>query len=316
MQFVFGLNALQSLKHTGVLTMGAFDGLHLGHQHVLSRLLQRARSMQLAAGALVFEPQPAEYFLGDKAPPRLMGLREKVQGFADLGLDYAVCLRFNTALRQMSAREFVETVLVAGLRVQHVIIGDDFRFGCDRQGDYAFLQSVGAALGFSVENSQTLSDAAGRISSTRIREAVHAGALAEAESLLGRPYWRCGRVIYGRQLGRDLGFPTLNIKMGSRPVAVSGVYVVWLWHQGQRYPGIANVGRRPTVSERSAINLEVHVLDNTLDLYGEFVRVDFLEKVREEQTFPSLEDLQIQIRRDAECARVYFAKLSSSSDIH
>lgn len=289
-----------------VVTIGAFDGVHLGHQQLLRQLRDSAKQRGLPSVVVVFEPQPNEYFNPQKAPARLMRLREKVLALREYGVDRVLCLRFNPRLRAMSADTFVREVLVESLGVSKLIVGDDFRFGNDRSGDFAMLSKAGDELGFDVVDTQTLLAGGERISSTYIRERLSAGELVEAEALLGRPYSNVGRVVYGKKLGRQLGFPTMNIQLGRLSVPLSGVFAVDIDVVGKRYHGVANVGVRPTVNQVMKPLLEAHAFDAEFDVYGECASITYRKKIRQERRFESVEALTAQIKSDAAVARTYF----------
>lgn len=224
-EFINGLNGLQPRHRGSVITIGSFDGVHLGHQQLLAQVLELAKELDLPSTVVIFEPQPNEYFQKQDAPARLMRLREKVDALRRYGVDRVLCLKFDSYLRSLSAQTFVETVIVSGLGAQRLVIGDDFRFGCDRLGDYAFLQEAGKKYGFAVSDTSTHVLSAGRVSSTRIRDALAKANLDDAASLLGAPYQSLGRVVYGKQLGRTLGFPTLNVALGRLSVPLQGVFL-------------------------------------------------------------------------------------------
>lgn len=303
-----GLTALEkSIVDTGcVVTIGSFDGVHRGHQVLLKSVLSVAKERNLPSVVILFEPQPYEFFSREKAPARLMRLREKVCALFDQGIDRILCLKFNHALRSLSAEEYIQKVLVRGLGVKHLVIGDDFRFGCDRAGDYTMLQQAGKRNGFGVSDTLTLADDSHRISSTRIRELLEQDQLVEAEALLGRKFSVSGKVVYGRQLGRTMGFPTVNIGLGRYRSPVKGVYAVRVEHEGEYLNGVANVGVRPTVGGSEKPLLEVHILNFNQNLYGSFLTTIFLHKIREEKTFASLDELKAQIKADAITAQDLF----------
>ncbi|HDP89485.1 MAG TPA: bifunctional riboflavin kinase/FAD synthetase [Thioalkalivibrio sp.] len=307
MELIRGLHNLRERHRGCVATIGNFDGVHLGHQAVLGQLAEKADALGLPSTVITFEPLPHEYFLGDQAPARLTRFREKVQALRRFSVDRLMCLRFDAALAAMPAQDFIERVLVDGLGVKYLVVGDDFRFGQGRAGDFAMLQAAGQARGFQVVNMHTFRIGAARVSSTRIREALEAGDMAAAEQLLGRPFRLCGRVAHGDKRGRSIGFPTANLKLERQISPVRGVFAVELFGvAGEPLPGVANVGRRPTV-EGVENRLEVHLLDFDGDLYGRHVQVDLLHRLRDEQRFASLDALIEQIGRDAEAARAFFA---------
>lgn len=304
--FIRGLHNLRPWHRGCVATIGSFDGVHLGHQAILRQLRQAANAHGLPSVVIVFEPQPHEFFSGDKAPARLMRLREKVQALFAAGVDRVLCLQFNQALRSLSAQAFIERILVQGLGIRHLVVGDDFRFGCDRSGDFALLQNAGQQWGFSVSDTCTLLLHGERVSSTRIRGLLEQGEFSAAEELLGRPYSISGRVTYGQQLGRKLGVPTANIHLRRYRSPLQGVFAVSLQLADRTYPGVANVGVRPTVSGSNKPILEVHLFDFAEAIYGSSVSVTFYRKLRDEQKFASLEALQTQLQIDIAQARNYF----------
>ncbi len=313
MEFIRGLHNLRPRHRGTVATIGNFDGVHRGHRHVIERLAERAQALGLPLTVVTFEPQPAEFFAGDRAPPRLTRLREKLELLAGLPVDRVLCLRFDRRLAHLEAPDFVRRVLVDGLGVRHLMVGDDFRFGHRRTGDFHTLTRLGAELGFTTEAAPTLIDHGERISSTRIRAALAGGELDLAARLLGRPYHMSGRVARGDRRGRELGFPTANIHLHRRKSPLSGVFAVELLGVAERpWPGVANVGVRPTVDGERAL-LEVHLLDFQGDLYGRHVQTRFLHFIRPERRFENLQALCDQIRQDAQAARRYFNELQEEA---
>jgi riboflavin kinase/FMN adenylyltransferase len=271
-------------------------------------LIAVAQQHQLPAVAIVFEPQPHEFFSGDKAPARLMRLREKVQALLAAGVNRVLCLQFNHELRNLSADAFIEKVLVNGLGIKHLVVGDDFRFGCDRRGDFALLQQAGAKFGFEVSDSVTLSVEGERVSSTRIRQLLEAGDFTGAEKLLGHPYIINGRVAYGKQLGRQLGVPTANLHLRRYRSPLHGVFAVTAtFRDGSVHQGVANIGVRPTVNGVSKPLLEVHLFDFSRMVYGEMIDVSFHKKLRDEKKFASLDELRAQLHSDIEQGKAFFA---------
>lgn len=307
MQLVRDLHNLQPRHRGCVATIGNFDGVHRGHQAILAQLCARAKALAVPSCVVIFEPQPREFFAPEQAPPRLARLREKLLLLAAQGVDQVLCLPFNRRLRERSAADFVHAVLVEGLGVQHLEVGDDFRFGCDRAGDFEFLRRAGEREGFTVEAATTLSLDGLRVSSTSVREALAAGDLAHAERLLGRPYAVQGRVIHGQHLGRELGAPTANLQLKRRRTALSGVFTVLAEVDGQRLPAVANIGLRPSVQGDGLPHLEVHLLDYRGDLYNRRMQVTFRHKLRDEQRFASLDALKQAINMDIAAARAYWA---------
>ncbi len=294
-----------------VLTIGNFDGAHLGHRAMLDRLVAKARELKLPSCVLTFEPHPREFFTPMAAPARLTRLREKLELIAEAGVDRAHVLRFGARLAALAADRFIEEVLARGLGTRWLLVGRDFRFGAKRSGDFAMLESAAARHGFGVEAMQDVMDsenAAGeRISSSSVRAALAAGDLAGAARLLGRDYSMSGRVAHGEKLGRALGFPTANIVLRREP-PLAGVFAVEaeLEETHAVLRGVASVGRRPTVKENAAPLLEVHLFDWRGDLYGRHLRVKFLQKLREEEKYDGLDALRAAIARDAAQARDYF----------
>ncbi|MCY1272799.1 Riboflavin biosynthesis protein RibF [compost metagenome] len=306
MQLLRGLHNLRPFSGGCVATIGNFDGVHLGHQAILGRLHERSLELGVPSCVVIFEPQPREFFAPDAAPVRLTRLREKLELLREQGVDFVLCLPFNRRLRELSADEFVRQVLVDGLKVQHLEVGDDFRFGCDRSGDFAFLAVAGEAQGFSVEAATTVEIDGIRVSSSRIREVLAEGDLHTAGRLLGRPFSLSGRVLHGQKLGRTLGSPTANIQLKRRKAPLSGVFLVSTLVDGQRCPGVANIGTRPSVKGDGRPHLEVHLLEFSGDLYGRHLDVTFHHKLRDEQRFASLEELKAAILADIAAARAYW----------
>jgi len=295
--------------HRGcVATIGAFDGVHQGHQAVISQLLEKSVELALPSIVIVFEPLPREYFSPLNAPARLTSFREKFEALEALGVDRILRIRFTEQLQTMSAQDFIDTIFVEGLGVAHVALGDDFRFGNDREGDFLLLAAQGERYGFDVEPTVTFASEGERVSSTRIRQALEDADFSLAETLLGRPYSISGKVVYGRRLGRSLGFPTANLELHRLRAPLSGVYVVEVCGKGfDGVMGVANVGTRPTVDDSIKANLEVHLLDTGMDLYGKRIEVAFRHKLRDEKKFSSIDELKENIAKDVENARLWFA---------
>lgn len=311
MRVIRGLHNLPRAPHGCVATIGNFDGVHRGHQAILDQLRERAAKLGLPVTVVVFEPQPREFFAGDQAPPRLTRLRDKARLLAECGADQVLCLPFNDALRSLTARQFIERVLVTGLGVRHLVVGDDFRFGRERDGDFSLLARVGEEYGFGVEHTRTFLLDDERVSSTRVRTLLASGNFAQAARMLGRPYRLAGRVIVDQQLGRTIGVPTANVPLLPQPLALRGVYaVVTELTDGRRLPGVANIGWRPTVGSTRPV-LEVHLFDVNEDLYGQRLRVYPCARLRGEITFDGLEALKQQINVDQAQARHYFARHGS-----
>ncbi len=309
MQLIRGLHNLTKPLPPSVVTIGNFDGIHLGHQLILKQLKSIANQSDLPATVMIFEPQPIEYFAPDQAPKRLARFREKLAYLKSQQIDYLLCLKFDRVLAQLSAEDFVEQILVTQLNVRHLVIGDDFRFGRNRAGNFELLQAFGQQYDFVVENTETLLIDGARVSSTRIRESIQHDNFIKAEQLLGRPYSLSGKVAHGKKLGRELGFPTINIKMGDNTLIVKGIFAVTVKGIDNRaLRGVASIGTRPTVDGVDTI-LEVFILDFNRDVYGQCVEVEFLYKIRDEQKFESLHELGINIEKDVVEAKRYFYEL-------
>ncbi|NVK10691.1 MAG: bifunctional riboflavin kinase/FAD synthetase [Gammaproteobacteria bacterium] len=309
MQLVRGLQNLSKIDLPSVVTIGAFDGLHLGHQAIIDRVIQVAKTLKATPTVVLFEPQPSEFFAPSSAPARLSRFRDKVEVLARLGIQRVVCLRFNSALASMNPERFVESVIRDGLKTKHLIVGDDFRFGERRLGDYAMLNRCADVMGFKVEDTPTTLHDGERISSTRIRAALSRGDCDQAETLLGRPYRISGRVGFGKQLGRTIGVPTANVALNRRTTPLGGVYAVLATtQQGARFTAVANVGVKPTVGGETRPGLEVHIFDFKGDLYGQRLDVDFMLKIRDERAFASFDALKEQIFQDQEQAKQFFAE--------
>jgi len=316
MQLIRGIHNIQSLIENNnekqcVLTIGNFDGVHLGHRRVVNALVEKAKQLNCVPSVMVFEPQPQELFSPHTAPARLTRLRDKYIYLQRLGVERLICVNFNRRFADLTAQTFIEELLVKKLKVKHLIIGDDFRFGKSRTGNYSLLQQAGKQLNFDVSDTASYKLKQCRISSTEIRKALENNELAEAERMLGRPYSIIGRVFHGDKRGRQLGFPTANVLLKRRVSPVSGVYVVKIVSQEGDYYGVANIGARPTVSGIRQ-QLEVHIFDFAKDIYGQTIEVVLLTKLRDEEKFASLAQLTEQISQDSEQARQYVRALSNS----
>ncbi|MGO8755306.1 MAG: bifunctional riboflavin kinase/FAD synthetase [Gallionellaceae bacterium] len=288
------------------LTIGNFDGVHLGHQAMLKQLRTAAQERGLPTAVVIFEPHPREFFTPQQAPPRLTSLREKMELFASLGIDRVHICRFNQRFAQMSAEDFAQ-LLHRGVGAKFVLIGDDFRFGSKRSGDFALMQSIGRQHQFEVQAMHSVLHDSVRISSTAVREALAQGKMDVAQSYLGRPYSISGRVEHGDGLGKQIGFPTANIQLQHNRPPLAGIFVVRV--QGEDLPsirGVASLGVRPTVRENGKPVLEVHLFDFSRQIYNKHLRVDFLHKLRDEARFPDLQSLTRQISLDVEQAKQWF----------
>ncbi len=303
-----------------VATIGKFDGVHLGHQAIVRQLRERAAHHDAPAVVIVIEPHPEEFFAEspDTCPGRLTNVDEKVDLLAALGVDYVYKLRFDTELSKLSAQEYVTSILVQGLGVAALIVGDDFRFGHQRQGDFALLQACGRQHDFEVIRTHSCTLNGQRVSSTRVREVLASDDFDAARALLGRPYAITGTVIEGRRLGRELGFPTCNIALKRRNLPLHGVFACEvLLGEGEDADvlhGTANIGFKPTVSSEREPSLEVHLLDFRGDLYGETLSVVFLHRIRDEVRFDDLDALRKQISEDVDRARDWFDQRQSMNE--
>lgn len=306
MKLIRGIHNLSQAPHGCVLTIGNFDGVHRGHQALLQGLRAEGKARGLPVVVMIFEPQPLELFAADKAPARLTRLREKLRYLAESGVDYVVCLRFDRRFAALTAQAFISDLLVKRLGVQFLAVGDDFRFGAGRQGDFLLLQKAGAEFAFDITSTQTFCHGGVRISSTAVRQALAEDDLEQAENLLGHPFIISGRVVHGDELGRTIGFPTANLPLRRQVSPVKGVYAVEVMGLGDKpLPGVANIGTRPTVAGVRQ-QLEVHLLDVVMDLYGRHIDVVLRKKIRNEQRFASLDELKAQIARDELTARELF----------
>lgn len=309
MQLIRGLRRWKKSFDT-VVTIGNFDGAHRGHQAMFDATRQMADKLGLPATVVSFEPLPHEYFSPGDAPPRLQGLRDRIDSLHNAGMDYLLLLEFDQAQASQCAQDFITNVLVGKLRARHLIIGDDFQFGHKRAGNFELLKKQSIALGYSVEQSPTREHNGHRISSTAVRNHLVAGQLDEAAILLGRPYRISGRVIHGEKVGRQLGYPTANVALGSHRPPLRGVFAVWATHlhSGQRFGAVANLGERPTVGGRKLL-LEVHALETNVEWYGAHLAVDFMAQLRSEKRFESLDALKAQISQDVAQANTLMSRL-------
>ena len=303
MELVRGLANLRDAHRGAVVTIGNYDGVHRGHQHMLATVTGRARELGLPATVVTFEPTPREYFEGDSAPARLMRLREKLEALPLYGVDRVVVLRFDRRMQAMGADEFVERLLVRGLGARHVVVGHDFHYARRREGNIDTLRAAGDRHGYTVEEVGRFLVDGERVSSSLVREALGRGDLARAGLLLGRPYRMAGRVRRGQQLGRRLGYPTANLALHRKVVPLWGVFAVRVSGAGLvDHPAVASLGTRPTIDGTEPL-LEVHVFDHDGDLYGRYLDVDFVRRLRDERRFESLDSLVEQMHRDAAEAR-------------
>jgi len=294
------------------LTIGNFDGVHLGHQSLLKQLHEVAQQQHLQTCLLTFEPHPKEFFDPKNAPTRILSLRDKLAALKETNIDLVVVEHFNANFAKKTAEEFVKDILVNGLNTKHIVIGDDFHYGSKRTGNIETLRVAGNQYGFNVHALDTIQDSQkNRISSTALRTALKNGSLAQAKELLGRPYMISGHVIHGKKLGRTLGFPTLNMalsgKLHQRPPAMTGIFVVQVHGLGKDpLPAVASLGYRPTVEDAGRVLLETHIFDFNQEVYGQVIQVEFLKKLRDEAKYSDLTSLQAAIESDAIAAREYF----------
>ena len=287
-----------TLQAPSVLAIGNFDGMHLGHQVLLKKLMQSAKELGLSAAVMTFEPHPRELFTPDNAPSRLCSLREKLEYFANAGVERVYVCAFNRRFAKVSAEEFMQRILRQSLNAEAILVGEDFRFGARRVGTTQdFVQA-----GFNLIKLPQVNLDNDRVSSTRVRSALASGQLEQAAMLLGRPYSISGKVVHGAQRGRQLGFPTANVHMRHERPALTGVYAVKL----DGLNAVANLGVRPTIAGVPKLSLEVHVLDFNENLYDKHVHVEFFHKIRDEMKFDGLDALKAQITKDAELARKFF----------
>ncbi len=293
-----------------IATIGNFDGLHLGHQHIINNMQKDALKNGWKKLVIFTEPHAKEFFaesLGtdEKKPPRILPWSEKVKRMKELGIEFAFFLNFNNQLRNMTPEVFLSKVL-SNLSIKKLVIGDDFRFGANREGDFAFLQDWGVKNKIEVEKTETFIIKDQRVSSTRIRECLLANDFNEAKELLGRPYTFSGKVVFGKQLGSQLGVPTANLWLPKNKLPIAGVYIVKVLFEGKEFGGIANMGTRPTVDGQTPV-LEVHILEFSQRIYGKKITVEFCKKVRDEKKFDGLEALKKQIFKDISTAKEYFS---------
>jgi riboflavin kinase/FMN adenylyltransferase len=303
MELIRGMHSLRERHRGCVVTIGNYDGVHRGHQHMIAAVRAKAAELGVPAVVVTFEPTPREFFEGAAAPSRLTRLREKLAALALYGVDRVVVLRFDAKMRGMGADEFVDRLLVDGLGARHIVVGHDFHFARRREGTVETLRAAGERHGFTVEEvGQFLLDGE-RVSSSLVREALNRGDLARATRLLGRPYRMAGRVRMGKKLGRTLGFPTANLALHRKVVPLWGIFAVRVSGAGLvDHPAVVSLGTRPTVNGTDPL-LEVHLFDYEGSLYGRYLDVDFVARLRDEQKFPSLESLVAQMHRDAAAAR-------------
>lgn len=290
-----------------VVTIGSFDGLHLGHRKLLRSVVDGAKSAGQTSVVMSFEPTPGEFFQADRPPARLMRFREKYDALAEAGIDLFYCPRFSERMRDMSAPDFVRRLLVQGLNLRHLVIGDDFRFARRREGDTGLLERLCRPLDFTFEQVLSVVVDGTRVSSTAIREACWSGNMSRATALLGRPYRMSGKIVRGEEVGRTLGYPTANVDLRRRQSPVIGIYAVRVHGLGGGpVDGVASVGARPTFNGTKPL-LEVHLFDFDRDIYGRYIHVDFIAWLRNQQKYGEIDDLVAQMHVDADNARSVLA---------
>ena len=313
MRLIRGVHNLDLFTSGCVATIGNFDGVHLGHRELIAHLDQKKAELGLPSLVMIFEPQPLEFFQPESAPARLMTLRDKVEALKECGVDYVVCMNFDQKFRSLTAAEFVQQILIDGIQVKHLVIGDDFRFGSDRSGDFHYLQKKGKDFSFNVANTPTVKVEDLRVSSTQIRAFVAAGDFDSAARFLGRPYTISGKVVYGDQIGRTINVPTANVRSKRLKLPIAGVFAVTVEGITEKpLLGVGNVGKRPTVNGTEN-RIEIHLLDYAGDLYGCRLRVNFKKKIRAEKKFDGLDALKQAIQEDIAQARSFFNNEASQN---
>ncbi|MBQ0725459.1 MAG: bifunctional riboflavin kinase/FAD synthetase [Cycloclasticus sp.] len=306
MKLIRHLTEAPAFQQGCALTIGNFDGVHSGHKMLLDALVKQAETLDLPTVVMCFEPQPIEYFRADAAPARISTARDKITQLTQTAIDYLFLVRFNQAMATMTAEQFV-LMLKERLNIRLLIVGDDFCFGKNRQGNFEYLQRAGERLGFSVQRSQSFKIDQERVSSTLIRDALEQGQLKKAALHLNRAYSMSGRVMHGDKRGRELGFPTANVRVKNRKTPLKGVFAVTIQlESGLVYNGVANVGTRPSIEDTAEVLLEAHLFDFSGNLYGQRVIIGFCEKLRDEKKFSGLEQLTQQISIDSKQAKTYF----------
>ncbi|MDQ9169802.1 bifunctional riboflavin kinase/FAD synthetase [Oxalobacteraceae bacterium R-40] len=301
------------------LSIGNFDGVHCGHQALLARMQQAAAELRLPTAVMTFEPHPREFFAQHSngaftAPARIANLRDKLQSLSNAGVDRVIVEHFNASFAALTPDEFVSKILVQGLSVKWLIVGEDFRFGAKRAGDIELLKDAGKQHGFHVEALPNVLNDGTRVSSSAIRLALAQGDFDHAKALLGHSYTISGHVIHGKKLGNKLGFPTLNLRIAHKHPALTGIFVVQVHGLDDRpLPGVASLGVRPTVDDSGRILLETHVFDYAQNAYGKLIRVEFLKKLRDEEKYVDLPTLTAAIAKDSDQARAYFAQMQNSA---
>ncbi|MDE0789212.1 MAG: bifunctional riboflavin kinase/FAD synthetase [Woeseiaceae bacterium] len=295
------------LRAGSVVTIGSFDGLHFGHKQLLDQVISKSYAMGVPSIVMSFEPTPKEFFSAANPPARLMRFREKFDFLADYGIDIFYCPRFNPGMRSIRSGDFIRQILVQGMNARHIVVGDDFHFARKREGNIDELRRVQKPLDFAVDQVASIVKDGVRVSSTAIRAALAEGNLPLAKSLLGRPYRMSGRIIKGRQVGKTLGYATANVDLRRRQSAVLGIFAVRVSGLKEGVvSGVASVGTRPTFDLVKPL-LEVHLFDFDRDIYGEYIHIDFIARIRDELKFESVEELVAEMDMDTENARSILA---------
>lgn len=302
-----GARQLTRIHQATVATIGNFDGFHLGHQKIIQYVMKETERLAAKSVLITFEPTAKEFFAGDNAPARIYPVRQKIELAVDFGFDYFACLHFNQSLTRMPAVDFVQKILHDSLQIKSLVVGDDFRFGYQRQGDIHLLRGMGTELGFVVKDQNTILHGQTRVSSSLIRQKLASGDFDEAAKLLGRPFCVSGHVFHGDKKGRTIGFPTANILIKRKVSPIRGVFTVTTELNEKRWLGVANVGTRPTVGGDRP-QLEVHLFNCQQNLYGKYLNIEFHSKLRDEIKFSSFEALQEQINLDVAQAQQYFSQ--------
>ena len=308
MEIIRGLKNISENQRGCVASIGNYDGVHLGHQAVIRQLIDKGNELKLPKMVITFDPHPQEFFAPDRSPARLMSSGDKFRALHQYGVDRILCLRFNQAFANIEAEEFIQQYLVQGIGVSYLVVGDDFRFGKGRRGDFGMLRQAGLMYDFEVTHTETYLVDGQRVSSSRVRDMLLNGDMDKVTELLGRPYHISAHVAHGDKRGRQLGFPTANLFLRRKKISITGVFIVAVEGLGsQPLPGVANIGVRPTIGGTIPC-LEVHLLDFDEEIYGRRIGVNFLHKVREEKKFASLDVLREQINQDVKTARHFFKK--------
>jgi riboflavin kinase/FMN adenylyltransferase len=307
MQVFDNLSTLNAAYPHCVLTIGKYDGMHLGHQKILQRLKTVAAELKLPSLVILSEPQPEEFFSGENAPARLLSFADKLKFLENIGIDLVYKMTFDQKLSELSAENFIVNILHRGIGVKALIVGDDFHFGKDRKGDFSLLREQGEILDFQVEAAEELLVDGHRVSSTLLRQRLEAGDCKGASELMGRPYQLSGEVIKGQQLGRKLGYPTANIETGIKKLALEGVFVVIAELGGRFIKGVASIGNKPTIEGKHDLAVEVFLMDLDEDIYGEKLVVYFYEKIRAQEKFSDINELKQHIANDVKKARQFFS---------